>query len=523
MFSAVSSAFVIDIHSKLETDPNEQSAALLRAILLTLNQSAIPGETPAAPPVQEDPPDEIVTVTGLMYASLLISLLAAFIAMLGKQWLNRYLRHSGGSMIERCGDRQRKCDGLKKWPFHFFVEGLPVMLQVALLLLACALCKHMASVNNLVAGVLIALTVLGVAFYIGVVIAGTSSYDCPFQTPGSTGLCRLWTKIGPYITLAVLPIIVALCSLGNIVQCRISHIMTHLSHINTWHHFCNLVERIQLQILRVALRLPRIGLTIHLHPHHLPLPITQQDAHLPTTQETAPWLAPEGLATVRMTSVDDVRCVSWILWNITDPEALDAAVRLAGTIRWFEDGIDVETPYGLIVSIFHTCFGSNGELYPGLRDRAYYSGRAILWIHTLSMCKSQEFASKFPLPTTRYSAPAPDQDLIHLLDINTTSFTDSRFNYLLSIDPGHTPSHLQWISNVLLHLSWATQTTLDFKLIHISRVETAIPLDVMSNRLLTWCTFLGFPVNEEALKIQHKSYDIIYFFFLYVTDTTVHQ
>ena len=61
-----------------------------------------------APPDQEDPPIEVVTVTGLMYASLLISLLAAFVAMLGKQWLNRYLRHSGGFMIERCGDRQRK-------------------------------------------------------------------------------------------------------------------------------------------------------------------------------------------------------------------------------------------------------------------------------------------------------------------------------------------------------------------------------------------------------------------------------
>jgi hypothetical protein len=121
-----------------------------------------------------------------MYASLLISLLAAFVAMLGKQWLNRYLRHAGGSMIERCGDRQRKCDGLKKWPFHLFVESLPVMLQVALLLLACGLCKHMSSINTPVATVLITLTVLGVAFYLGIIIVGASSYECPFQTPVST-------------------------------------------------------------------------------------------------------------------------------------------------------------------------------------------------------------------------------------------------------------------------------------------------------------------------------------------------
>ena len=188
MFSAVSSAFVIDVHSKLQPDPNDQSVALLRAILLTLNQSATPGETPAVPSVQENPSSEIVTVTGLMYASLLISLLAAFVAMLGKQWLNRYLRNSGGSMIERCGDRQRKCDGLEKWPLHIFVESLPVMLQLALFLLACGLCQHMWSINTSVAYTLITLTGLGFLFYIGIVVAGMSSYACPFQTPASITL-----------------------------------------------------------------------------------------------------------------------------------------------------------------------------------------------------------------------------------------------------------------------------------------------------------------------------------------------
>ena len=130
-----------------------------------------------------------------MYASLLISLLAALVAMLGKRWLNRYLRNSGGSMIERCGDRQRKCDGLEKWSFHFFVESLPVMLQVALLFLACGLCRYMWSVNAWVAYTLISLTGLGIAFYVVIVIAGMSSYACPFQTPASAALRGLRKKV----------------------------------------------------------------------------------------------------------------------------------------------------------------------------------------------------------------------------------------------------------------------------------------------------------------------------------------
>ena len=141
-----------------------------------------------------------------MYASLLISLLAAFVAMLGKQWLNRYLRHVGGSMVERCGDRQRKWDGLQEWPFHLFVESLPVMLQVTLLLLACGLCRWMASINTPVAGVLITLTAIGVLFYLTIVVAGISSYACPFQTPGSAALRGIRKKTWPYIALLVDPL-----------------------------------------------------------------------------------------------------------------------------------------------------------------------------------------------------------------------------------------------------------------------------------------------------------------------------
>jgi hypothetical protein len=97
-------------------------------------------------------------------------------------------------MIERCGDRQRKLDGLERWPFRLFIESLPVMLQIALLLLSCGLSRYVWSVNTSVARVVISFTVLGVIFYVGIVIAGTSSYECPFQTPASTALRALRGK-----------------------------------------------------------------------------------------------------------------------------------------------------------------------------------------------------------------------------------------------------------------------------------------------------------------------------------------
>ena len=589
LFSAVSSAFVIDVHSNLKPNPSEQSAALLRAILLTLNQSAIPSETPTVPPIQEDPPSEIVTVTGLMYASLLISLLAAFIAMLGKQWLNRYLRNAGGSMIERCGDRQRKCDGLKKWPFHLFVESLPVMLQVALLLLVCGLCRHMALINSSVASVLISLTVLGVLFYLGIVIAGTSSYECPFQTPISIALRSLWKKIGPHIVPVLLPITTTgtylykclsqllvftkrirphitsmfppIAATGTSLYRGLQHswentvLWWQTFHTQVWSPLIshsqgpplpitrstpqeptswlttlhNLWEDIECKILHLALHPPQIHLPqihlpqihipqihipqIHLPQIHLPQIDLPQATLLPTIPSTSRWLSPTALDTLRKSNAGDVRCVSWILWNITDPEALDAAIRLAATVWWFQDGLNTEPPYDLIISTLEGCFDSTGKIYPGLEDRAYSSAQAILWIHICAVCVSEEFALRFPLPTIHHHATSLSHDLRDLLEIYTGQGTPDIIAWMYhTISPWVTPAHLQWTSNALLHLSWAKQGSPSRpNTVHSYWVwenPNTIPVNAILNRLLASCILLGQPVGKEVLKIQDKSYVI---------------
>ena len=425
-----------------------------------------------------------MTATCLMYASLLISLLAAFIAMLGKQWLNRYLRNSGRSMIERCGDRQRKCDGLEKWPLHFFIESLPVMLQAALLLLASGLCRHTWSVNASVAYTLIGLTGLGVTFFVAIVIAGTSSYACPFQTPASTALRGTWKRfrrgVAPYGVHS---------------------------------------KRVLLRIVRMLKRRVR-----SLRRLPLPIEILLRDVQI---QEPRRWLKPKDLDVVCRTNNNDVRCVSWILRNITDPEALDAAIRLAGTIRWFDDGINPDLPYGSIVSTFEACFDPTGKLHPGSRDRVYYAGRAMVWIHTLARCKSRGFALKFPLSHAIHEGSGLDPDLRHLLSVNQDIYSDHwHVERLLAIDPEHTPSHIQWISDVLLLRSWAPWSDVSYgnvldRVSNVHKTEIATPLNVTVNCLLVWCIFLGSPPTEELLKVQNKSCDASYFS-LQITHSILH-
>jgi len=423
-----------------------------------------------------------------MYASLLISMLAALVAMLGKQWLNRYLRHSGGSMVERCADRQRKCDGLEKWPLHSFVESLPLMLQVSLFLLASGLCRHMWTINTPVACTLISLTGLGVVFYIGIVIAGMSSYACPFQTPGSIALRGPWKKIRPRIA----PV---LSWTHRAWEQKAQPRLDSLIHCSG----------------RVLSRLRRMWKRrVRPLPCRPPLPTTVSLGNA-SIQQPEPWLTPKDLSIIRRTNTDDIICVSWILGHITDPEALDAALPLAGEIRWFNDGVNVNPPYDTIVSTFEACFDSTRRLYPGSRDRAYYSGRAILWIHTLAMCKSEDFSRTFPLPNVEYATPVPDPDLEHLLRANRGGLdTGDRIRLLLTINLGQTPSHSQWVSNLLLHCFSANPTERYLNSIHMwaldpSANKTTIPLNTALNRILMWCTFLGSPIEEEALMVQDKS------------------
>ena len=116
--------------------------------------------------------------------------------MLGKQWLNRYASTDmRGTAIERSQNRQRKLDGIIAWYFDHVMESLPLMLQVALLLLGCSLSHYLWEINITVASVVIGVTLFGIIFYIFIVAAGAASERCPYQTPGSNALRYLRPKV----------------------------------------------------------------------------------------------------------------------------------------------------------------------------------------------------------------------------------------------------------------------------------------------------------------------------------------
>jgi len=166
----------------------EETAALLRVLIYKIDNTTFGDDTPTIPQ-WTGPPHTIVQVQAILYASLAVSLLSAFLAMLGKQWLNQYASTDmRGTAIERSQNRQCKLDGIVAWHFNHVMESLPLMLQAALLLLGCALSSYLWMINTTVASVILGVTSSGIIFYIFIVIAGAASESCPYQTPGSYAL-----------------------------------------------------------------------------------------------------------------------------------------------------------------------------------------------------------------------------------------------------------------------------------------------------------------------------------------------
>jgi len=263
------------------------------------------------------------------------------------------------------------------------------------------------------------------------------------------------------------------------------------------------------------------------HSHNPVLPITQRTPqpgcatphlvvdlpptpHLSTTPDTPLRFTPEALARVQKVNANDAQCVLWIFQNITDPEALNAAIRLTSMILWFEDGPDDEHPYDQIVTIFNACFDSGGKVQPGLRDRAYHSAQAILWIRICAMCVSQEYGARFPLPIGPCDVISLDDDLEDLLRICGGGDAPQIIYWLYEAFPTLSPGHLHWTSNALLHLFWANRSVPGaFDLIvkyHTRGGWGAISLNTMLNHLLVACILLDWPIEEQVLKIQDKMY-----------------
>jgi hypothetical protein len=153
------------------------------------------GADPLAPIMNV--PTGVVRAQSILIASLAITLFVAFVAVLGKQWILYYTRvTTWGNIVDRGKERQAKLMGLQRWGLYVIMEGLPVLLQLALLLFGVALAVFLWDLDISAAEVVLVVTSIGLALYVCIVVAATVYSSCPFRTPLSTILRQIppWKK-----------------------------------------------------------------------------------------------------------------------------------------------------------------------------------------------------------------------------------------------------------------------------------------------------------------------------------------
>ena len=359
LFSAVSSAFIIDVQSKLEPDPNDMTAAYMRILIHTMNNTLFP-DADADSATWTGPPPEIVTVQALLYASLATSLFASFFAMLGKQWISQYLRNHGGSAADKSRDRQRKLDGFEDWRFHLAIESLPVILQVALVLLGFALSKYLWTISRTVAGVIVAVTLFGLTLYVFLTLAATLYCNCPYQTPPSI-LIRTLIK---YVT-----------SRDTKFTRSIRSVVAPLPPINN---------------LGRALWRLRSGVRSALESFGRIPAVAEESEHIPLAIVVAgsPTQFLEEISVDWEVYKADARCISWVLYSTTDADVIFSTVRFAADMVWYPEIVGALSPH-VLAELFFDCL-LDGEVIPGKSEHASSIGLALASVLSVYLCTDPE-------------------------------------------------------------------------------------------------------------------------------------
>ena len=148
-------------------------------------------------------PTGVVRAQAILLASLAVTLFVAFIAVLGKQWIQYYTRvTTWGNIVDRGKEHQAKLMGLEKWKFYLIMDSLPAMLEFALLLFGAALTVYLWDLNVSIAEVMLVVTSVGLAFYASIAVIAGIWDDCPFQTSLSAALRTVPPVVKELATLA---------------------------------------------------------------------------------------------------------------------------------------------------------------------------------------------------------------------------------------------------------------------------------------------------------------------------------
>ncbi|CAE7191751.1 unnamed protein product, partial [Rhizoctonia solani] len=171
LFSAISTAFVIESYKNLKQDPTDLSSQTLLTISQTLmliangsqTGSTSPGSPAEAAPFQAS--SKAICVNVLWFLSLSLSVAVSLISMLAKEWCLEFMANRTGPAAAQARRRQQRWDGLVKWRMKELIVMLPSLIHLSLLLFAIGLCVFLWDVHYGVAIPVVFVTTFAAAAY----------------------------------------------------------------------------------------------------------------------------------------------------------------------------------------------------------------------------------------------------------------------------------------------------------------------------------------------------------------------
>ncbi|KAG8741084.1 hypothetical protein FRC10_003324 [Ceratobasidium sp. 414] len=198
LFSAILTAFLVEAKKMLEEDPAAKSAALLLLVAQSQQRLEI-GSPETSLKVVENVPFVPTTVAryvnGLWFTALALSLAAALVAMLAKEWLAGFASSTVRPPYDHALQRQAKYNGLVSWRALYIIALLPSLLHLSLLLFALGLVIYLWSLDKVVALLIGVVAGATLVLYVVTAILGAIFESCPFVTYISTYMRGVYLAI----------------------------------------------------------------------------------------------------------------------------------------------------------------------------------------------------------------------------------------------------------------------------------------------------------------------------------------
>ena len=373
-------------------------------------------------------------------------------------------------------------DGMVTWHFDLVMECLPLMLQIALLLLGYALSNYLFSMSRAVSGVVIGFTSFGLLFYLLIVSAATLSYNCPFQTP----LSRIF----------------------HFFVCFDNNHKKYLDRTGKWFRRIFPKTNHQRKGSGGLFGLNRLG-TFDAADDHIELPMA-------SAYNEPPQLFDKDIDLDGY--VLDSNCIAWMFEKSTDADVIMAIMRFIPEVVWHAD-IRTTPLQSLYDTVLDCCDQSSG--YPvvisKLRNKAYLSAKAFLHLVIQRKCigdGSDEPAFKsissrhVMLGSKDYEG---DSDLEATLDIIDRIFGNGSPKRMDRQTSTFTVPHHAWMGHILLYRAWDAlreggplpDDIKDFVL-HSLRSELSPPVVVVADCLFIVGLGLGISLHIDDLLIVDK-------------------